>query len=148
MTATAHALIGGAIAASVKNPALGIVLATSSHPLLDMVPHWDFGLGWRNKSKIHFLAESCFDLILGLVLAYLLFGKGVNPIYFFGVIFASLFFDFMTFPYWFLKWQFPPFSTIYQFQHAVNTRAKLPWGILNQVIVVAGVILILQIIHY
>ena len=52
MTATAHVLIGGAIAASVPDPALGITLAALSHPILDMIPHWDFGFGWRKKSKV------------------------------------------------------------------------------------------------
>jgi membrane-bound metal-dependent hydrolase YbcI (DUF457 family) len=54
MTATAHALIGGAIAASIPNPALGLPLAAISHPLVDMIPHWDFGLGWRKKKKVLF----------------------------------------------------------------------------------------------
>ena len=146
MTATAHALVGGAIAtATAHNPGLGIVLATASHPFLDMVPHWDFGWGWRDKSKIHFLAESFFDLCLGLFLAYLLFGRSLNLGYFLLVIFASLFLDFLIVPYWFLKWKFPPFSTVYKFQHAINSKAQLPWGVLNQVIAVGGVILVLRI---
>ena len=51
MTATAHALIGGAIAAGIASQPLGIALALASHPLADLIPHWDFGWGWRKKSK-------------------------------------------------------------------------------------------------
>ena len=51
MTATAHALVGGAIAASAINPAIGLPLAALSHPILDMIPHWDLGIGWRGKNK-------------------------------------------------------------------------------------------------
>jgi hypothetical protein len=148
MTATAHALVGGAIAtATIHNPVLGLTLAAASHPFLDMVPHWDFGWGWRDKSKLHFLSESFFDLLLGLFLSYILFGRFINPVYFLAVIFASLFLDFLIVPYWFLKWKFPPFSTVYKFQHAINSKAKLPWGVLNQVITVVGVILALRIFH-
>jgi len=145
MTATAHALVGGAIAVAVKDPVLGVTLAFASHPFLDMVPHWDFGLGWRDKSKLHFLSESIFDLMLGLLASYMLFGRFVNPVYFLAVVFASLFFDFLVVPYWFLKWHFFPFSTAYNFQHAINAKAKLPWGVLNQVITVAGIIFVLRI---
>lgn len=144
MTATAHALVGGAIAASIQNPALGIVFATASHPLLDMIPHWDFGRGWRNKSKQLFFAEGVFDVALGLALSYILFGRGVNPLYFFTVIFASLFFDLAQLPYWFLGWKFPPFSWVYKIQSKMQGRAALPWGIVTQVVIVVFVILLLK----
>jgi len=48
MTLTAHALVGAALAASFSNPAIGIPLAVISHPILDMIPHWDFGRGCCN----------------------------------------------------------------------------------------------------
>ncbi len=148
MTATAHALVGGAIASSISNPALGITLALASHPLLDFIPHWDFGWGWRNKNKAFFLAESVFDLTLGVVLAYLIFGQNVNLLYFFTVIFAALSLDILQTPYWFLKWKFPPFSWVYQIQSKMNTKASnFSWGVFNQVVAVLGVILVLRIIH-
>lgn len=144
MTATAHALVGGAIASSVSNPALGVGLAVASHPLMDLLPHWDFGWGWRKKSKVFFLAEGIFDLSLGLGLSYLIFGQNVNLVYFFSVIFASLFFDLLMVPFWFLKWRFPPFSWAYQLQSKIQGRASLPWGIVNQVAVVILVVLVLR----
>jgi|SRR5579884_538413 len=147
MTATAHALVGGAIAASVPDPTLGITLSVVSHPLLDMVPHWDFGKGWRNKNKFNFLMEGIFDMGLGLALSYALFGRGVNPAYFFGVVLASLFFDLIQVPYWFFKWRFPPFSWVYRSQSAIQGHAKLPWGILNQVIAVVLVVILLRIVY-
>jgi hypothetical protein len=147
MTATAHALVGGAIAASIPDPALGISLALLSHPLLDMVPHWDFGKGWRNKNKLNFFLEGVFDLSVGLVLSFALFGSGVSPLYFLAVIFASLFFDLIQIPYWFFKWRFPPFSWAYRSQSVIQGHAKLPWGILNQVIAVSGIVIFLKIFH-
>lgn len=146
MTATAHALIGGAIATSVSNPALGITLATLSHPLVDMIPHWDFGTGWRNKNKMTFLVEGVFDLSLGLIASYIIFGQYINLWYFLAVIFSSLFFDLAQIPYWFLNWKFPPFSWFYKIQHELQGKAKnIFTGILTQVATVAGIVLLLRI---
>ncbi len=58
MTATAHAIVGGALAAAFPNPVIGISLSLLSHPLLDMIPHWDEGWGWRKKIKFNFLLSA------------------------------------------------------------------------------------------
>lgn len=147
MTATAHALIGGAIAASVPNPFLGVSLATISHPLVDMIPHWDFGRGWRNKNKLTFLLEGVFDLGVGLVSSYLIFGQHINFWYFLLVVFSSLFFDLVQIPYWFLNWRIPPFSWAYRIQSRIGGKATLPWGILTQAATVTGLVLVLRTVH-
>ncbi len=134
MTATAHALVGGAIASSIHNPALGLALSAASHPLLDTIPHWDFGWGWRDKSKIRLFLEASFDLLLGAVLAYILFGANVNFWYFWGCVFVSEMWDIAECPYWFFGWRFPPFSWIYNIQSKMQGRAKtVQIGILTQV---------------
>ncbi len=147
MTATAHALIGGAIAASISNPAIGLPLAALSHPFADMIPHWDFGLGWRKKKKLQLFLESLLDLTFGLVVTYLFFGKGVDLTYLFTAVFLSLVWDFMQMPYLLFNWKFPPFSTFYKFQHEINRAASLPWGILTQAATVYGVVLALRFVH-
>ncbi len=134
MTATAHALIGGAIAASIDNPVLGLTLSAASHPLLDMIPHWDFGWGWRKKSKIKLFLQASFDLILGGVLAYILFGQNVNFWYFWGCVFVSEMWDIAEAPYWFFGWRFPPFSWIYNIQSRMQGKTKtMAAGILTQI---------------
>ena len=147
MTATAHALVGGAIAASVSNPAIGLPLAALSHPILDMIPHWDFGVGWRSKNKVTLFAESVLDLSLGIVLAYFIFGRYIDPIYLLSCIFFSEIWDILMMPYLLFGWNFPPFSTAYRLQHKIQTNIKLPWGILTQAITVYGVVLALRFIH-
>lgn len=145
MTATAHALVGGAIAASVPNPALGITLAAVSHPFLDMIPHWDFGWGWKKKSKLRFFAESVFDLSVGAALAYLIFGQNVPFYYFAASILASELWDILEAPYWFLNWRFPPFSLIYDIQSKLQGKASsVTVGILTQVASVVVVVLVLH----
>lgn len=144
MTATAHALVGGAIAASITNPAIGIPLSFASHPILDMIPHWDLGIGWRKKNKFTFFIESALDLVLGVILAFIIFGRNLDPIYFFGCILASEIWDILMMPYILWGWKFP-FSTVYHFQSKIQSNIRLPWGILTQLGTVTVIVLLLKI---
>lgn len=144
MTATAHALVGGAIAFSVQNPALGITLSLLSHPILDFIPHWDFGWGWRKKTKFKLFCEASLDLSLGIMLSYALFGQFMSLPYFFACVMAALLWDFLEIPYWFFNWRFFPFSTLHEIQHHIQGKAKLPWGVVTQVVTVGLVIIILE----
>jgi hypothetical protein len=146
MTATAHALVGGAIAASVPDPVLGITLSAVSHPILDMIPHWDFGWGWRNKTKTKLFIEALGDLLLGFVLAYFLFGQFINNFwYFFACVLVSEIWDILEAPYWFLHWRFPPFSWIYQIQSTIQGKTKtVEMGIITQIVTILAVFFILQ----
>lgn len=146
MTATAHALMGGAIAVSISNPAIGLSLATLSHPIIDMIPHWDLGIGWKKKTKVHFFMQSSCDLLLGLALAYLIFGRSVEPLYFWSAVFLSEVWDLLMVPYFF-GFRFPPFSTFYNVQSGFNVNIKLPWGIFTQGATVLATVLILRVIH-
>lgn len=147
MTATAHALIGGAIAAAIPNPQVGLPLAALSHPIADMIPHWDFGWGWKKKTKLMLFTQSCLDLIFGIIVTYLFFGKTTDNLYLFMAIFLSEVWDFLQMPYLLFGWNFFPFSTFYKFQHEINGKARLPWGILTQVASVTGLMLALRTIH-
>lgn len=147
MTATAHALVGGAIAASISNPAIAFPLASLSHPILDMIPHWDLGVGWRGKNKFTLFVESVLDLGLGIGLAYLIFGQNVNLFYFLACIFFSEVWDILMMPYLLLGWKFPPFSTAYTLQHKIQGNVKLPWGILTQALTVTGIVIALRFVH-
>lgn len=147
MTATAHALVGGAIAATIPDPALGITLSFVSHPLLDMIPHWDLGWGWRGKNKFTLLVESGLDLLLGIILAYFLFGRHISLIYFLACIFASEFWDLMMMPYLLWGWH-GPFSAVYKIQSKMQGKTATVFnGILTQVGTVVGLVLILRVIH-
>lgn len=148
MTATAHALVGGAIASAISTPAIGITLSAASHPLLDMIPHWDAGWGWREKSKKKLFVEGTVDLAVGFALSYLIFGRSVPFWYFFTCVFASVVWDLFEIPYWFFKWDFVPFNWIYKFQSAIQGKARLPWGLLTQVVIVGLVVFVLTNISF
>lgn len=147
MTATAHALIGGAIAAAFPDPRLGITLSAISHPIVDMIPHWDFGRGWKKKNKLLLFVESSADLIFGVIVTFLIFGNTVDRLYLLACIFISESWDLFQMPYLLLNWKFFPFSTFYEFGHQTNGKAKVPWGILTQVASVTGLVLALRAIH-
>ncbi|KKS64480.1 hypothetical protein A3A14_00535 [Candidatus Daviesbacteria bacterium RIFCSPLOWO2_01_FULL_43_38] len=146
MTATSHALVGGVIAATIPDPSIGLPLAAISHPLLDLIPHWDVGFNWRKTPKLKLFRDCVIDLTLGVTLAYILFGQEAPLLYFLGAIFVSEVWDLLEAPYWFLKWDFPPFSWIYEFGHRIQNKAKPPFGIITQIVVVTGIILVLKLI--
>ncbi len=139
MTSTAHALIGTVIAAKVGNPALAIPIALASHFLADSVPHWDTAYHRRQKSKTRLITTSLIDLVFGFILAWALIVflfPSTNLAYAFIIIIASQLPDWLTVPYLFLNFNFPPFSTMYKIQKKFDTHLGLPWGFTNQVVVV------------
>ena len=143
MTATGHALIGTVIAAKVGNPALAVPIALGSHFLADALPHWDTAYSRRHKSKIRFFLESLADLILGFVLSWtliVLFFPSTNLLYAFLIIIIAQLPDWLTAPYLFLDWDFPPFTWIYECQKKFDSSIGLPWGMVNQVIVVIALV--------
>lgn len=142
MTATAHALIGGTIAAALpQNPSLGITLIALSHPFLDMIPHWDFGLGWKKKNKTLLFFQAILDLIFGITVTFLLFGNSVDRLYLGLAILISESWDIMMMPYLLFGWKFAPFSTFYKFGHHTNAKANMFWGIITQALTVGGIAL-------
>lgn len=146
MTATAHALMGGAIAASIQNPAIGLPLAALSHPLTDMIPHWDLGIGWKKKSKLGLFWQSALDLGLGLVLTYLIFGRFTDITYLAAAVFLSESWDFLMMPY-LLGFKVFPFTYFYRVQSKWNINIKLPWGIFTQGAAVLATVLLLRVFH-
>lgn len=142
MTATAHALVGGIVAAAtVQNPILGITICAVSHPFLDMIPHWDFGLDWKKKSKALLFFQSAGDLIFGVFITFLLFGSATDNLYLLLCILVSESWDILMMPYLLFNWKFFPFSFFYRFGHETNRGASLPWGIITQLATIGGFVL-------
>jgi len=145
MTATGHALVGTVIAAKVGNPALAIPIAIASHFLCDALPHWDTGYDRGNQSKTRFVTASAIDVLLGFVLAYLLiffFFPTTNLFYAFLIIIMCQLPDWLTAPYLFLDWKFPPFTWVYELQKKFDSSIGLPWGFVNQVVVIVALVFV------
>jgi len=142
MLAFSHAIAGAAIAAKTTgNPALGYFLALASHPLLDLVPHWDFNSRHNGRSAAKTVIISLTDAAIGFIIGFTLFGDVVAP----GVLLATMLIaqlpDWLEAPLHVFNWKFPPFSTIKKIQHILHWKLASPWGILTQLIFLLFVIL-------
>lgn len=140
MTATAHALIGAAIAAKIVNPWLAIPLAIVSHIALDLVPHWDAGTNKRKKTLEKFRMEAVVDVLLGFLLSYVIFWNRVDPVYMFIIIIASQLPDWLQVPTSMFNIKVPPFTWVYQLGHKTQTRMQLPWGLVTQIVIVGIIV--------
>lgn len=148
MTATGHAVIGTVIAVKIGNPALAVPLALVSHIAADAFPHWDEGTNSKEKSKERFIAETAFDVILGFTLSYLIIFvlfPTTNLLYAFLIILASQSLDWLTAPYLFFGLNIPPFNWFYKFQKSIENRLDKPWGIINQVGILALLVILAKI---
>ena len=148
MTATGHAIIGTVIAAKVGNPALAIPIAFTSHFLADALPHWDTGTNRHKKSMARFFTESFIDVVLGFVLSWIIIAwlfPTTNLTYAFIIIIVSELPDWLTAPYLFFKLEIQPFISIYKLQKKFDTELDLPWGFINQALVLIGIVFIAKI---
>lgn len=157
MTATAHALVAGAIANRLGNPYLAIPLAFCSHFVLDSIPHWDFGTNWRNRSKNATGAFAIFDTVLGLTVAYFIFAAKQPGIPLLLTLIVSVLPDWLEAPWYiffanhtktepsknagfFEKLTF----RIYKLENRFHSKAQAPLGIITQVATVAFFLLLLK----
>ncbi len=157
MTATAHALVSSAIAASVANPLVAIPLAFVSHFVMDAVPHWDFGTNWRNRSKTKTGTIAILDTVLGFSLAYFLFAGKAHGLVLLAAMIAGNLPDWMEAPYYifFAKtdkkqpiatanfWEHFTYK-IYKIENTFHTKAQFPFGLVTQVATVVFFLVLLQ----
>jgi len=145
MTATGHAIIGTVVAAKIGDPALAVPLAFGSHILTDALPHWDEGTNGK-KSKKRIIAEAVFDVLIGFAISYLivifLFPK-TDIVYVFLIILVSQSLDWLTAPWYFFG--IKSFKIFYKFQKMFDNRMPAPWGIINQIAILALIIILAKI---
>ncbi len=171
MTATAHALIGAAIATKFTNPVLGIPLSFASHFLLDKIPHWDVMTNDETKSHNRIVLESAADVILSSILVtiflviYLMtrqpnsslaltdIALATNPLFVFNIYlcaFAAQLPDWLEIPETIFHIKFKLFHLNYLFQKWIHdiwfdSRLKAPLGVITQ-ITVTGAFLVWSLI--
>lgn len=150
MTATGHALVGALIAAKFQNPYLSIPLSFASHFACDVLPHWDAGTHHGEKTKKRLFYESAVDVLVGFILAYVLYNLLTSDknytLLFFSIISSQLP-DWITAPYFILNIKHPIVGwskSMYKLQHRLNSRLDKPWGIITQV----GTIILLYIVLF
>jgi hypothetical protein len=157
MTATAHALVAGAIAARFTDPITASLLALTSHYIMDSIPHWDFGTNWRARPKHKTGLFAIIETSVGLGLSYYFFGQYLPfPLWAITVV-AGILPDWLETPWYIffahqkklepgknagaLEWLAFAF---YKVPNVFHTKAQLPLGLVTQVATVVFFLLLLQ----
>ncbi len=158
MTATAHALVAGAIVAALPNhPELALPLAFTSHFIMDAVPHWDFGTNWRMRSKFTTGSIAILDTVLGFTVTYFVFGGKVPLLILLAAMILGNLPDWFEAPYYifFAKnkgsgpkkdagfWERLTYG-IYKTENVFHAKAQYPLGLITQVVTVGFFILLLH----
>lgn len=136
MTATGHALVATIIAAKFSNPAIGLPICLFSHFACDILPHWDEGTHWRQKTKLRFFNETVFDVILSFTLSFVVY-KYIflqnNFIYLYSCMLFAQLPDWLSSAYLILGINNPVFIWVYRLQRKLNKKLDKPWGIVTQI---------------
>lgn len=157
MTATAHALIAGAIASKIPDPALAVVLSFASHFIIDAVPHWDMGTNWRSRSKNTTGVLAIIDTVIGITVTYFFYSGKVAFLPLSACILAAELPDWLETPWYIFfasqdKHKPGPKAgffekltyKIYRWENAFHTKAQFPFGFVTQIATVAFFLLLLQ----
>ncbi len=157
MTATAHALVAGAIASKIPDPATAATLAFTSHFIMDCVPHWDIGTNWRSRPKAATGLFAIIETLLGITIAYVVFGGKVSTIPLTSAIVASLIPDWLETPWYIFfahqKKKEPTKNAgiwerftygVYKLENTLHAKAQFPFGVVTQIITVAFFLLLLS----
>lgn len=142
MLVTTHALVGALVAEKIPHPLLTSPLLVICHFLLDRLPHWDLGIGFRKRKKIVNIFLGAADLLAAIAACWFIFQKTppLKPLLWTGVFF-SLLPDFLEFPVLFLNWRFFPFDKIELIHsHYFHRKAKFPQGLIIQIIIIGAVL--------
>lgn len=156
MTATAHALVAGAIASKFSDPVTAGMIALTSHFVMDSIPHWDFGTNWRNRSKHSTGLYASLETAFGIGLALWLFHALVPLPLLLITIIASLLPDWLETP-WYIFFaesnKLEPAKNagllekiafgFYKLPNIFHSKTHLPLGIATQVVTVIFFIVLL-----
>lgn len=156
MTSTAHALVAGAIATHIHDPALAALLSLASHYVMDSVPHWDFGTNWRNRPKEFTGLLAIGETLFGIAASYVVFGQTL-PIFHWALsVIAGLLPDWLETPWYIFYAQNDKrepekhasiFERIcysfYKIPNMFHAKAQFPLGIITQIVTVGFFIFLL-----
>lgn len=157
MTATAHALVAGAIAAKFPDPVTASTLSFVSHFIMDSIPHWDVGTSWRSRGKHTTGIFAILETLLGITIAILVFGTWVPLVPLCLAIFFSLLPDWLETPWYIFfahakkhkpsqqasMWERLSFR-VYKVENMFHSKASVPLGLVTQIATVAFFLLVLK----
>jgi len=149
MTATAHTLVAGAIAAKFPDPTTAASLALLSHFIMDTVPHWDIGTSWRSRPKHHTGFWAILETTIGIGVGFWFFQEAAPLFTLTLAIVFSVLPDWLETPWYIFYasnvhrkpakgariWEKLSYR-IYKAENYFHTRAQFPLGVLTQVVTV------------
>jgi len=150
MLLTPHTIAGIAIATAIPDPYIAVPVAFGMHFLGDLVPHWDYCYessdGKMDKLyPMKIMLDMSIGIGIGLFFTFYFLWVMKNPIMAANIFLcgiASVLPDAITGPAIFNENASGLPKFMHRIQHIVHFKAKLPWGILTQVLV-SGVCLLL-----
>lgn len=152
MLLTPHVFVGLTLASSIPNPFVSVPMAFVMHFLGDKVPHWDFFSntkmeerlkGWRIFAVI---GDIMLGLAVGLTATYFALWKlndSKLALNFLLCSFASVLPDALEAPHLFFGFNDPFTRALLFVQHKMQFQAKLPWGIISQIVVILACLALL-----
>ncbi len=148
MLETPHVAVGAAIAVAIPNPFIAIPLAFASHFILDKVPHWNPHIitetkqfGHPTKKSTTIIVVDCIAaLVLGSAIAWHAMPNIGQAITILLASFASIFPDFVEFPYFYFGRKDKFYTKWSSFQKSIQVDTTPFWGLLTQVITIIGAI--------
>jgi DNA-binding transcriptional LysR family regulator len=157
MTATAHAIVAGAIALKFPDPIVASALAFTSHFVMDAVPHWDIGTNWRSRAKRATGLLALAETGLGITVAYGLFAGKVATLPLLVAIFAALLPDWLETPWYIFYahqkkrqpagqagfWEKFAYA-VYRVENVFHAKANFPEGVMTQVVTVLFFVILLR----
>jgi hypothetical protein len=156
MTATAHALVAGAIATQFPDPQTAATLAFLSHFVMDSIPHWDIGTNWRERPRSKTGALAIVETSVGIALAIAVFSsRAPMPALLAAIVFALLP-DWLEVPYYVLFakqnkkqpeknagfWEKLTYR-VYKTENFFHAKAQFPLGVITQIVTVLFFFLLL-----
>ena len=157
VTATAHAIVAGALASRFTDPVTAGSLAFVSHYVMDSIPHWDIGTNWRGRDKRTTGALAIGETIIALTVAYFLFAGNTQPLTLAVAVGASLLPDWLEVPWYILfakkdtngpkknsGWIERLTFSLYKSQNFFHTKTQFPLGVLTQIATVLFFLKILE----
>lgn len=144
-----HALVGAAIATAIPDPRISLPLALASHFITDYFPHWNPHLNTELKttgkvsthSKIIVMSDAGLALIVGTYLAT----RSGHFVVVMLACFLAVAPDVAEIPYYFLGLKdIPWIKKLIHYQRAHQWNVPAFWGILSQILVSIGCLLIIS----
>ena len=157
MTATAHALVAGAIASRFTDPATAGTIAFLSHFVMDSIPHWDIGTNWRERPRSVTGTWAIGETLCGMLLAFLLFSSRAPAVTLAVAIFFSLLPDWLEVPWYIFfakqnkkepgknagQWEKLAYG-VYKTENIFHAKLQFPWGVITQIATVLFFFLLLS----